>query len=67
MELHTIFDAWNQQIIQLKSNKNGFSGIGLNYLTLSMIDRNKKVQDGEVKYFLRESKFRVMKMLEFES
>lgn len=44
MELHCLFDAWNEQIIEIKNNRNGFSGIGLNEITLSMIDRNQKVK-----------------------
>jgi hypothetical protein len=30
MELHCLFDAWNEHIIDLKNNRLGFSGIGLN-------------------------------------
>lgn len=66
MELHCLFDAWNEQIIDLKNNRLGFSGIGLNELTLSMIDRNKKIKEDEVKEIMQESRWRLMKLLGYE-
>ncbi len=66
MELHCLFDAWNEQIIELKNNHNGFSGIGLNELTLSMIDRNKKVRESAVEEIVQMSKFKLMKVLNYE-
>ena len=66
MEFHCLFDAWNEQIIELKNNHNGFSGIGLNELTLSMVDRNKKVKQREVQEVVQLSKFKLMKVLNYE-
>ena len=43
-----MFDAWNEQIIEMKANKTGFSGIGLNELTLSMINRNREIKEDVV-------------------
>lgn len=61
-----MFDAWNEQIIELKNNHNGFSGIGLNELTLSMVDRNKKVRESAVEEIVQMSKFKLMKVLNYE-
>ena len=41
IEVHSIFDAWNEQLIELRTKKSGYSGIGLNELTLSTIDQNR--------------------------
>ena len=44
IEIHCLFDSWNEEIIQICSQRSGFSGIGLNELTLSLIDHNKPVK-----------------------
>jgi hypothetical protein len=39
IELHMLFDVWNEELIKFRENKQGYSGIGLNELSLSLIDR----------------------------
>lgn len=43
IEIHCIFDAWNEELIHLRSQKAGYSGIGLNELSLSIKDHNCQV------------------------
>jgi hypothetical protein len=39
IELHLVLDAWNEYLIKYRENKLGYSGIGLNEITYSLIDR----------------------------
>ena len=39
IELHCLLDAWNEQLIKYRENKLGYSGIGLNEISQSLIDR----------------------------
>jgi hypothetical protein len=43
IEMHCVFDCWNEQIITIKSQLPGYSGIGLNEPTLALKDHNKPV------------------------
>ena len=56
IELHCIFDSWNEEIIKLCSVRPGFSGIGLNELTLSMIDHNRSVSLEKCESIIGESR-----------
>jgi hypothetical protein len=56
IELHCIFDSWNEEIMQICSVRAGFSGIGLNELTLSMINHNRHIPEKRVEEVVRDAK-----------
>jgi hypothetical protein len=60
IEIHCIFDAWNEELIYLRSQKAGYSGIGLNELTLSVKDHNCLVPLAETMDTVREGKKRLI-------
>ena len=64
IEIHCIFDAWNEEIIQIKSEKPGFSGIGMNELSLSLVDHNRNVNAEKVEEIIAESKKAVVEALD---
>ena len=39
IELHMVLDSWNEHLIKYRENTTGFSGIGLNELSISLIER----------------------------
>lgn len=63
IEVHCIFDAWNEELIFLRSQKAGYSGIGLNELTLSIKDHNCLIPKEETLNIIREGKARLIKSL----
>lgn len=64
IELHCIFDSWNEEIIQICSVRCGFSGIGLNELTLSMINHNKPVPQHKSETVVMDAKKKVLEILD---
>ena len=67
IEIHCIFDAWNEELIYLRSQKAGYSGIGLNELTLSVKDHNSLVQVQETISMIGEGKARLIKNMSLSS
>lgn len=63
IELHCIFDSWNEQIIQICSTRPGFSGIGLNEVTLSMKNHNRSVPLERSQPLITQAKEKVMEIL----
>lgn len=65
--MHCVFDCWNEQIIHLKNQLPGFSGIGLNEPTLALKDHNKPVLAKEVKDYMEKSKQKLVEIITDES
>jgi hypothetical protein len=62
-----MFDAWNEELIYLRSQKVGYSGIGLNELTLSVKDNNLLVKIDETLKFIDQGKKRLVNTLSLSS
>ena len=45
-----LLDVWNEELIKFRENKNGYSGIGINELSLSLVDRVCKDMRTEEEY-----------------
>lgn len=67
IEIHCIFDAWNEELIFLRSQKAGYSGIGLNELTLSVLDHNWQVSPQQTLALIAEGKQRLIRTLSLSS
>lgn len=67
IEVHCLFDAWNEELIFLRSQKAGYSGIGLNELTLSVRDHNWQVSASETLALISEGKQRLLRTLALSS
>lgn len=63
IEIHCIFDAWNEEIISLRSERIGYSGIGLNELTLSIVDQNVRVREEQTMEVVAAGKERLLQCL----
>jgi hypothetical protein len=67
IEIHCIFDAWNEELIALRSEKAGYSGIGLNELTLSVYDHNSQVAARDTLPIIAEGRKRLIRTLSLSS
>jgi hypothetical protein len=67
IEVHCLFDAWNEELIFLRSQKAGYSGIGLNELTLSVRDHNWHVPMDDTLSLIAEGKQRLLRTLALSS
>jgi hypothetical protein len=67
IEVHCLFDAWNEELIFLRSQKAGYSGIGLNELTLSVRDHNWQVTPPETLPLITQGKDRLVRTLALSS
>lgn len=65
IELHSILDAWNEQLIKYRENKLGYSGIGLNEISLSLIDRicREMTEEKEYLIMMRETKEQLVRIV----
>ena len=64
IEVHSIFDAWNEQLIELRTKKSGYSGIGLNELTLSTIDQNRPLNHKDARQLMQQGKNKLLGILD---
>lgn len=67
IEVHCIFDAWNEELIALRSEKPGFSGIGLNELTLAVHDHNTRIPPHRTLPVIAQGKERLIKTMSLSS